>query len=198
MIQWFVNVAGQPVFLLRDRTLPPFFHYFCTRSNKISPFAPSLPRSTRKKTSALPPLLHSSPLFHSFCTRSYKTSPFAPSLPRSPRKKTNALPQLLHSSSLFHYFRMRSNKISPLVSTTSTLFFTLKKISPLFSNSSQKHPGVGGGIVSLPAISRDNQLGYTLHKFCAYPGLSVSVATVSQVLWNQQLRKKGGGSRGSR
>ena len=104
---------------------------------------------------------HSSSLFILFCTRSNKISQFAPSSSRSPRTKTNAVASLFHSPSLFRSFCTRSNKISHLVSTTCTLFFTLKKISHLFSHSSQKYPGVGGGIVSLPAISRDNQLRYT-------------------------------------
>ena len=42
----------------------------------------------------------------------------------------------------FHSFSTRSNKISPLFSMTSPLFFTLAKISPSFSHSSQKYPGV--------------------------------------------------------
>ena len=129
---------------------------------------------------ALPPAIpvrpdpaeHSSSFFRYFCTRSNKISRPAPSSPRSPIKKTNAFPPLRHSFSLFRVFCTRSNKISHLFSTTCTLFLTLKKISHLFSHSSQKYPRVGGGIVSLSAISRDN---------------------VSQVLWNQHLRKKGGG-----
>ena len=41
---------------------------------------------------------------------------------------------------------------------SSPFFVTLEKISPLFANTSQKHPGVGGAIVSLFKISRDNRL----------------------------------------
>src|SRR5579863_6085340 len=45
------------------------------------------------------------------------------------------------SSVLFSLFPHRSTKISHLFSTTCPLFFTLAKISPSFTHSSQKHPG---------------------------------------------------------
>src|SRR5579863_5265950 len=41
----------------------------------------------------------------------------------------------------FHSSRAKSIKISHLFSTTCPLFFTLAKISPSFTHSSQKHPG---------------------------------------------------------
>src|SRR5579863_5849995 len=56
----------------------------------------------------------------------------------------------LSSASAFHFgnllcsfrsSRARSTKISHLFSTTCPLFFTLAKISPSFTHSSQKHPG---------------------------------------------------------
>src|SRR5579863_9309780 len=56
----------------------------------------------------------------------------------------------LSSASAFHFgnllcsfrsSRARSTKISHLYSTTCPLFFTLAKISPSFTHSSQKHPG---------------------------------------------------------
>src|SRR5579863_170297 len=87
------------------------------------------------------PVEHSSSLFIVSCARSNKISQFAPSSSRSPRTKTNAVASLFHSPSLFRFFCTRSNKISHLFSTTCPLFFTLKKISHLFSHSSQKYPG---------------------------------------------------------
>lgn len=109
------------------------------------------------------------------------------------------LPRLPYSSSFFYIFRKRSNKISPLFCWNYTLSVTLAKISHLFSNTSQKHPGVRGvgcGLylqpaeikVSLSKISRDNQLRFLPdHKIGALfrPGVSLAtrhptLATVSQ------------------
>ena len=95
--------------------------------------------------------------FHSFCARTNKISPLAPSSPRSSRKKTNSFFSAPPFLSFLHSFRTRSYNISPLFSTTSPLFATLEKISPLFAYSSQKHPGIGGYIVSLPRKLRDNR-----------------------------------------
>ena len=128
-------------------------------------------------TRSLPPFfhsLHSLSLFHSFCARSNKISPLVSmtyplfvtlekiSPPCSevieePKEKDHTLPPLLCSSSPFRSFRTRSNKIAPLFSTTYPLFVTLEKISSLFTYSSQKHPGVGGCIVSLSRKLRDNR-----------------------------------------
>ena len=158
---------------------PAFPHPFVHRKNHLSPSFATLTgnRQKSKKSNRLTPacpefaeglliddqlFLQSSSLFHCFYKRSNKISPLTPSLPRNPRKKTNALPLFLHSSSLFHTFRTRSNKISPFFSMTSALFRTLKQISLLFSDSSQKHPG------DTPLLSRSSQNRGTINPLPRY------------------------------
>jgi hypothetical protein len=50
----------------------------------------------------------------------------------------------------FFLFCTRSNKISRSFSITSPLLFTLTNISPLFTDSSEKHSGVGGLLSRFP------------------------------------------------
>ena len=89
---------------------------------------------------------------------------------RPPATPTSRFGNVLGS---FHSLRTRSNKISPLFSMTSLLFVTLKKISPLFAHSSQKHPRYGAYCLapqnfagqskarSLPRASRGRWLALT-------------------------------------